>query len=278
MGRCCQAEFISVHLEQQHSNSGDVVGGINYVRIRLFVVSVDLTVAGLTAGSTQHYEWRVSTMSRILVSEKEHSVSSISKLQPNKFTLNWIDFWPSEGVFDISDAAFFNITWYFLWENGRIFSPLTDVSLSLEGDSWGDLKKSVDALAKSFYSTVLADLGMTSGPNILTDDEVLRKFTSNYSNLNAATGWVPAGPATGSYGSSQPVTGKPTINSSSIFNTYLCQIPVQKVPASLIVSVLLANLVFLRALWSMVSLVSSHVAEKQDPRGTIIPKEGFESC
>ncbi|GME56260.1 gnat family n-acetyltransferase [Neofusicoccum parvum] len=128
--------------------------------------------------------------------------------------------------------------------------------------------RSADNLAKAFYSTILADLGVQAGPNILLDEETLQQFTREYGNIGVD--WVPAGPANGSYESLKNVTGRPSIKASTISNSYLCQVPVAKVPASMIVAVLLADLVFLRTLWTAVKMASVWVAEKKDPKGMFV--------
>jgi hypothetical protein len=127
---------------------------------------------------------------------------------------------------------------------------------------------SADTLAKSFYSAVYADLGRVNGSNILTNEDILQKLTSNYSNI--AFNKVSAGPATDSYEALKETTGKPVLTPSTIFTTYLCQIPERKLTTTLIVSVLLANLVLLRALWTIISFVAVHVTEAQDAKGTPI--------
>ncbi|KAL1637713.1 hypothetical protein SLS58_009139 [Diplodia intermedia] len=208
------------------------------------------------AESIMSYSWVAASL----------DMSTYNKDLETGFQKGTFNYWPSGNVSDFSDLSFFEISWYFLLETGGVYARDDDYDIEADITSAQNWIKSADALAKAFYSTVLADLGTADGPNLLTDEAALRTFTSNFSD--APVEWVPAGPATGSYGSPQLVMGKPVINNSTIFNNYLCQTPVQKVPASLIVSVLLADLVFLRTLWSVMNLASTYIAEKKDAKGT----------
>ncbi|KAL0254548.1 hypothetical protein SLS55_010025 [Diplodia seriata] len=206
------------------------------------------------AESIMSYSWVAASL----------DMSTYNKDLETGFQKGTFNYWPSGNVSDFSDLSFFEISWYFLLETGGVYARDDDYDIEADITSAQNWIKSADALAKAFYSTVLADLGMADGPNLLTDEAALRTFTSNFSD--APVEWVPAGPATGSYGSPQLVMGTPVIKNSTIFNNYLCQTPVQKVPASLIVSVLLADLVFLRTLWSVMNLASTYIAEKKDPK------------
>lgn len=130
---------------------------------------------------------------------------------------------------------------------------------------------SADSLAKAFYSAISADLGMMNGPNILTNEATLQSFTSNYSNI--VFDLLSAGPATASYDDLKAVMGKPHITSSTIFTTYLCQTPERKLTSALIISVLLANLVLLRALWSIFTVTATYLAKKENPKGECAPND-----
>lgn len=125
---------------------------------------------------------------------------------------------------------------------------------------------SADSLAKSFYSAISADLGMADKPNVLTDEKTLQNFTQNYGKVPFVL--ISAGPANNNYNALKAVTGKPQINSSStIFTTYLCQTPKRKLTTALLVSVVLANLVLLRALWSVMTIVAVYYVNARDPKG-----------
>jgi hypothetical protein len=128
---------------------------------------------------------------------------------------------------------------------------------------------SADTLAKSFYSAISADLGRVNHSSILTNEATLQLFTENYSNT--VFDLVSAGPASDSYEALKATTGKPKVTPSAIFATYLCQTPERKLTTALVISVLLANLVLLRALWSTMTLVAVHIVETQDLKGKYFP-------
>jgi hypothetical protein len=178
-----------------------------------------------------------------------------------------INFWPSGNTSEISSDTFFNIIWYFLQDSGRIYysgeKPVEiDPSFTSPLDQ---MLYSADTLAKSFYSAISADLGIVNASNVLTNEATLQKFTGNYSNIKFVL--VSAGPASDSYDTLKAVTGKPEVTPSTIFTTYLCQTPERKLTTALIVSVLLANLVLLRALWSIMTFVAVHIVNARDPKG-----------
>jgi glutamine phosphoribosylpyrophosphate amidotransferase len=122
-----------------------------------------------------------------------------------------------------------------------------------------------DTLAKSFYSAISADMGMVTASNTLTNEATLQSFTRNYSDVEFNL--VSAGPASDSYENLKAVTGKSEVAPSTIFTSYLCRTPERKLTTALIVSVLLANLVLLRALWSIMTFVAVHVVASRDPNG-----------
>lgn len=164
---------------------------------------------------------------------------------------------------DILKSNFFDIVFYFLRKDEHIYygenifieEPALEARMFIASDR----------LAKAFYSAILADLGDANGPNILTDESKLQSFTSNFSNVDVD--WVPVGPANNSYKALRDFTGEPQINRSTIVTNYLCQTPVPKVAISLVVAVLLANIVFLRALWLVVMLTAGYFVERNDPKG-----------
>lgn len=127
---------------------------------------------------------------------------------------------------------------------------------------------SADTLAKSFYSAISVDLGIVDGSNVLPNEALLQQYTSNYSAVDF--GMMVAGPATASYNELKAKTGKPEVTQSTIFTTYLCQTPTRKLAISLVVSVLLANLVLLRALWTILTLIAGYFVEARDPKGEFI--------
>ncbi|MCJ1262131.1 hypothetical protein MMC22_002001 [Lobaria immixta] len=140
-------------------------------------------------------------------------------------------------------------------------------------DTWADdfaamdMWSSVDSFAKSLYSTVLADLGQSpSYPNILTDTRVLEHFTSNFSQMYED--YTIAGPAKAAF-STLNSTGPLGINPSVLAATYLCEVPRQKPMGNLIVSILVADLVFLQALWILLKLAVQAYLTRKDKQANL---------
>lgn len=56
----------------------------------------------------------------------------------------------------------------------------------------------------------------------------------------------------------------------AIFETnYLCQVPVRKPWGNLVTSILVADLVFLRALWSLIGVAASYFAKRKTTTGNV---------
>lgn len=124
-----------------------------------------------------------------------------------------------------------------------------------------------DDLAKAFYSAIAADLGI-AGTNILTDTGALEKYTAGMSTSQLSNLTVPFGPANDSYANHKPQTGQPHINSSTIQTNYLCQIPVAKPLPTMIFNVLLADLVFIKAVWTIANFFAELYVESKQSSAT----------
>lgn len=78
------------------------------------------------------------------------------------------------------------------------------------------------------------------------------------------------GPAQKSYEDLKDDTGNIDVTPAVIFTEYLCQIPQRKPMGSLIISIFLADLVFLQALWKILTLCTSAYVLRQKPSGMSI--------
>lgn len=74
------------------------------------------------------------------------------------------------------------------------------------------------------------------------------------------------GPAKHSYTRAKALneTGPLAVLPSTIYSQYLCQVAQLKPPLSLIVAILVADLVFLRALWSLTTAATTWMVERND--------------
>ena len=123
---------------------------------------------------------------------------------------------------------------------------------SAEPEAWIQ----VDACAKSLYSTVLADLGQSAGPDLLSNTDLLQQYTQNFTANSTAN--AKAGPATQSYDQLKAQTGPLVIMPSAIYQQYICQVPVRKSIGSLIIAISIADLVFLQTLWKAFTLTVTY--------------------
>lgn len=118
------------------------------------------------------------------------------------------------------------------------------VAMNLTPNIWTQ----ADDISKVFLSTMLTDLGQVSAtPNILSDPELLEIFTE------------------GDFKASPENDTLLGVRPSVLATNYLCQVPRRKPWGSLIISILVADLVLLRALWTVVTFVSTYFAKQRDP-------------
>lgn len=105
-----------------------------------------------------------------------------------------------------------------------------------------------DSLAKSFYSAIMTNLGQISAtPNILTNATALQYFSKNITDMQKVTRNAIQVPQLIATTPSQK--GPLQTSASGIATKYLCQVPTWKSWSSLLISILVADLVFMQALW-----------------------------
>jgi hypothetical protein len=127
-----------------------------------------------------------------------------------------------------------------------------------------------DSLAKSFYATIMADLGQNSSVNMLANETALEYFTATLTNTvggqdsSVIQSWLATTPATQKYSDIKDTTGSLNIDPSVIAAQYLCQIPRLKSGGSLFVAILIADLVFLQALWKILNWIMVWRLERSD--------------
>ena len=122
-----------------------------------------------------------------------------------------------------------------------------------------DIWMPADSLTKAFYSTVLTDLGQTdSRPNVLVDADLLPYYTRNFTNITKDRLSMHIKPESklGIRGFSAFYNIEDVLGAlPSVFSTsYLCSAPKRKSFGSLTISILVADLVFLQALWRIYTL------------------------
>ena len=193
-----------------------------------------------------------------------------------------------QNVHDIQDLDFWNIESRFLtntdvqhasnyWDRTGVTAysfneQLSDLAAgnTNSGLRLDDIWIPSDGLAKSFYSTILVDLGQTNvTPNILTDENTLQFFTKNFTTMQGHTANAHPGPARDSFEALKGETGPLEISPAVISSKYLCQIPKRKSPGTLIIAILVANLVLIQASWKLFSLCASGWLTHKRPEGRL---------
>ncbi|THZ23198.1 hypothetical protein D6C89_05634 [Aureobasidium pullulans] len=142
--------------------------------------------------------------------------------------------------------------------------------------SWPNVWSQVDRLGKAMVSTNYRDLGqwqLPSQANMLSSPESLRYWTANFStNLAQSPNWLMERWPLSTFDDMEEdffVTDLLNITTSSIITTYMCQEPVLKSWANVIVSILVADLVFLRTAWSLYNLIVGYFLKSRHPDANI---------
>ena len=155
---------------------------------------------------------------------------------------------------------------------GGVTTNSTSVSTLASTDFSPNVWIAADSLAKSFYSTIMTDLGQSdTQSNIILNATALQYFTSNFSDMQEATINAIPGPANDSYELLKDQTGPLNTSTSTITEKYLCQIPQRKSTGTLILSILVADLVFLQACWKLLDLCTSSWLTHKNPEGMFPP-------
>jgi hypothetical protein len=123
-----------------------------------------------------------------------------------------------------------------------------------------------DDLSKVFLSTMWTDLGQVSTtPNIYSDPELLQHFSSQAHRSEGGRPVMDNALPNSTYEASPENNARLGVRPSVLSTNYLCQVPRRKPWGSLIIAILVADLVLLRALWTVVTFVATHFAKRRDP-------------
>ena len=270
--------FISCSLDtdDQRLTTFNLTAEYNYIPETVSVYSGFYTFVGQNKTAKASLYWGESPLSMYsLHLGRDIIISGLSE-DSQLVSKGVITFTPNNrSSTDLINLNFFDVLF-------RFIAPKPDNSWdfhdgeSMPNISSSDLKMefwpSVDTFAKSFYSTVLTDLGQTSSyPNILTDASLLEHFTSNFSNITSTQiqghSSVP-GPAREPFNTLNS-TESLGINPSVLAATYLCAVPRKKTTGTLIVSILVADFVFLKILWMLFNLVMGMCVKRKDKQANL---------
>jgi hypothetical protein len=240
---------------------------------------------------SMYWAYLSRTMQNIRVNDTESGSNAIRKgtlyFTPSNTTtrnnLNSGYFQPDKAVIsDITNLDYFDVDYRFIQDEDDggfavVFPGDNDFPTSLSNLNYHQTYPNIwipaDSLVKSFYSTILTDLGQigSPSPNILTNSTTLQHFTANFSMIldpnkeNVAN--ARPGPALQDYDTLKSQTGPLGTTPSVIFSKYLCQVPTRKSAGSLFVSILVADLVFLQALWYIFTFLTETFLLQKMVRG-----------
>ncbi|KAK5949886.1 hypothetical protein OHC33_009071 [Knufia fluminis] len=200
---------------------------------------------------------------------------------------------------DIKDISFFDLNYFFLAANADLFNyllPYDQMYNQPDGLSTsGPLTEGL-TWAKVMYSTILTDLGQSHLQNLLLDEDLLQwalqypddKFRKQLDDISCDYNvdqscdydWINYGgvaspleapdagglmqtPMNQSYDAYKSLMGPLGTKNATIFSQYACSVPVRKDNGTLFLAVLIADLVFLQALWSILNWVAGGIVARQ---------------
>ena len=186
--------------------------------------------------------------------------------------------YPHNTLHNIDSLSFFNLTYNFHNMNtdvGQYIHNENKTTQYLIQNTTGSppqIWREVDRLGKVMYSTVMMDLGSAKaqGGNLLNDEQLLQHYTSNFtwiaenSNVYRPT-FAPLQKLDYETMKRDGKTGPLEFNSSVISTKYLCQVPKLKSAGDILMSVLLADLVFLSLAWKLFTLGVDHFGLNKQP-------------
>jgi hypothetical protein len=147
----------------------------------------------------------------------------------------------------------------------------------------------VDAIFKAVYSLVLTDLGQSTADTIVTRPRLLMDFTKPvlrelyilYNDSSWNSNWfdnetiffdqVPSQINNRGMGGIPPFTPPPAfskppvVQPAVISQQYFCQVPQLKSTGSLLISIVVADLVFLQVLWKVFNMAVTLGMERHHP-------------
>ena len=177
-----------------------------------------------------------------------------------------LDFWNAKCLLVPFSAFTDNGNCDIYWSGEASISDMVHAAPWLRG-----IWMPADSLTKSFYSTILTDLGqIDSQPNILVDADLLQYYTKNFTNITQdhLNRILHPDSNLGIQGFTASNNIKDGLGvSPSVFSTsYLCSVPQRKPFASLAISILVADLVFLSALWRLYTLCVDAYLSRRYPQ------------
>ena len=173
------------------------------------------------------------------------------------------------GHTNITSLDFFNITGWFYMGNGDLHA------LQVNGKATShkihpilagvDVGLQVHHFATVFYSTILSDLGQPNGPNILTDFGLIQQYVLEGYDVRALPGFNAANTtAQQAFDQAKARAGPLSISPSTFNSQYICQVPRRRKAGPVLIAVLVADIVFLQALFNILTLTTTWFLARTD--------------
>lgn len=196
---------------------------------------------------------------------------------------------PKEGAQGTRDENFFNrISWtFFDHSKGEKFMGSADTGFQtlIHDATWPNIWSPLDRLAKAMYNAVLIDHELsdqTSRDWAGYNEQSLRYWTANYSNIISQSAknvrieilggpgeLVAYGGRFSSSGRTHMDIGQARYAPATMAITYACQKPQPKSPLNIFISILVADLVLLRAAWSLYNLIVGYYLKDRHPESNV---------
>lgn len=188
---------------------------------------------------------------------------------------------------DITSLNFFNqASLIYSNNNGTFYSAapprnitLQDLNENVVGNypyALSHISINVDVFAKSFYSTILTDLGQTGKSNAFSghSESPIRYLLSAISEVSTAVGGSANSTFVYPNNDVLQINAYDTLKDeiplrvepATIYAQYACSIPKLKDTPSLIVSIIIRDLVLLQVAWEVLKWVASKRLESRDQR------------
>lgn len=166
---------------------------------------------------------------------------------------------------EVMGVGFFSISCFFnnlnstgiLHQFAFCDSDHNDILSLFRGKLMPSIWDAVNILGKATYFSILADLGRSndSGPNMLADPNLLANLSQHLTQINQTLEskfrWGIPSLAQQSFDLSQAHNTSLGVSPAILAADYICQVPKLKTGGTLFVSILVADLVQLQALWTI---------------------------
>ena len=161
------------------------------------------------------------------------------------------------GNTNISSYSFFDTTFWFYYGTGGLLGNKPDGAVQMNqslhtADVDLDVGFQIDRFAKAFYSTILADLGQSRGPNVVADSDLVQQYLQNTLKGTYIPGCLTK-PVNECYVALNGSNDNLAITDSTLYAQYVCQVPQRKGIGSLLIAILVADMVFIQALYTILT-------------------------